>query len=609
MNAIRQLLALGHVAGATTSHERLPSLCLALALAAVFCPVVIILGLKNGAVENLRQALLRDPSNLELRPRSSMEVDASSLSRIRALRGVGFAVPKTRSLGLAAVQFQLGEKVAELDLVPTAAGDPVLERHGAVQPGPMQAVLTFVAARALGLDANGPARIVMSVGRYDADGRREEKTLPIEVVRVLPLAATTLRAAYVNLDLLEAVEQFRENLAVPWLQWPGGDSVAADPVFDGFVVWGEEVMAPALASRVAVASNFLEQRTIEQTDPDWELAALAARHGHVKLFYNRNDPQPNDGIQRVKALLAEGNAAGVLPWSNPRELTVVDSLNRRFPVLLHTALSEDSAGTSQGMAPLAMTLPASVVISPPTCIEVASRVGRLEFPMEISGRVGSPVNEGRNILHGPPWLTGVLRHLDFRTLQWEPEGKRFLLGRRSFSGLRLYARSIEDVRPLTETLRNEGIECDSAADRVERVLELERNLGSLFLIVCAFSLTGGGAALALSLYGTIERRRRDYGMLRTLGASKLLLGFLPMIEAVVLSGAGFIIAMGLFHACAALINRVLVPQAEEAGAFCQLPLHMQASVGAVILGLALLCSSVAALRVLSISPSDAIRHA
>jgi hypothetical protein len=98
-------------------------------------------------------------------------------------------------------------------------------------------------------------------------------------------------------------------------------------------------------------------------------------------------------------------------------------------------------------------------------------------------------------------------------------------------------------------------------------------------------------------------------MLRTLGASKLLLGFLPMLEAVVLSGAGFIIAMALFHACAALINRVLVPQTEEAGAFCQLSLQMQATVGAMILGLALLCSSVAAIRVLSISPSDAIRYA
>jgi putative ABC transport system permease protein len=609
MNAIRRLLALGHVAGATTTHERLPSLCLALALAAVFCPVVIILGLKNGAVENLRQALLRDPSNLELRPRSTVDVDASLLSRIRALRGVGFAVPKTRSLGLAEVQFQVGEKVAEIDLVPTAAGDPVLERHGAGQPGPMQAVLSFVAARALGLDGDGPATIVMSVGRYDADGRREEKTLPIEVVRVLPLAATTLRAAYVSLDLLEAVEQFRENLAVPWLQWSGGDSVAADPVFDGFVVWGEEVLAPALASRVAVASNFLEQRTIDQADPDRELAAFAARHGHVKLFYNPNNPQPIERVQRAKALLAEGNVAGVLPWSNPRELTVVDSLERRFPVVFHTSLSEDSAGIVQGMAPLAMTLPASAVMAPPTRIEVASRVGRLEFPMEVTGRAGLPANDGPNILHGTPWLTGVLRHLDFRTLQWEPEGKRFLLGRRNFSGLRLYARSLEDVRPLSEKLRNEGIECDSAADRVERVLELERNLGSLFLLVSAFSLTGGGAALALSLYGTIERRRRDYGMLRTLGASKLLLGFLPMVEAVVLSGAGFLIAMMLFHACATLINSVLVPQDEGAGPFCQLPLQMQATVGAVILGLALLCSSVAALRVLSISPSDAIRHA
>lgn len=608
MSALRQLFALGHVGGATTSHERLPSLCLALALAAVFCPVVIILGLKNGAVENLRQALLRDPSNLELRPQSPVEADASFLSRIRALKGVGFAVPKARSLGLAAVQFKLGEMSQDIDLVPTAAGDPVLERYGAVQPGRLQAVLTSNAASHLGVPGDGPATLDMIIGRNDADGRREVRTLQIEVVQVLPLAATTLRAAFVDLDLMAAVEQFRENVAVPWLKWPGGSSMAANPVFDGFVVCGEEALDPAVVSRVAVASNFLEQRSIDKTDPDRELAALAARHGRVTLFYNSSDPQPNDRIQRAKALLAE-DATGVLPWSNPRELTVVDSLSRRFPVLLCTSLNESPSSTSLGMIQLVMQSVAEIL--PPTHIEVASRVGTLEFPMEVTVAKDAvaPATDGLPVLRAAPWLTGVLRHLDSRTLQWDPEGKQFLLGRQNFSGLRLYAQTLEDVRPLTQALREQGIECDSAADRVERVLELERNLGSLFLVVCAFSLTGGGAALALSLYGTIERRRRDYGMLRTLGASKLLLGFLPMLEAVVLSGAGFIIAMALFHACAALINRVLVPQTEEAGAFCQLSLQMQATVGAMILGLALLCSSVAALRVLSISPSDAIRYA
>ena len=608
MNFIRQLLALGKVARATMIHETLPSFCLALALAAVFCPVVIILGLKHGAVENLRQSLLRDPANLELLPQSPVVMDASSLSRIRSLPGVRFAIPKTRSLGLAAVQFQHRGKLADIDLVPTASGDPVLGLYGISQPEPMQAVLTFTAARALGLEGDSPAKILMSVRRYDSDGRAEERTLPVEVARVLPLAATTLRAAYVRLELLEAVEQFRENLAVPWLEWPGGDSVVAEPVFDGFVTWGEETLSPTLESRVAVASNFLEQRKIDKSDPDRQLAELATAHGFVMLFYNGNNPQPLENVQRARTSLEEGKVTGVRPWSKPRELTIMDSRNRRFPVVLRTTMEEQSGDVPPGMELFTMPIPAMEDFSPPARIEVVSRVGRMNFPIGVAVDSGSFVENGQNIVYGDAMLTGMLRHLDFRSLQWEATGQRFLLGRRDFSGLRLYARSLEDVRPLVERMRRDGIECDSAVDRVERMLEFERNLTLLFLLVSSFSLAGGGAALALSLYGTIERRRRDYGMLRTLGASKPLLGFLPVIESAVLSMAGFGMALAFFHACAVVINRVFATQNEGLGAFCQLPLQMQATVGAVILGLALLCSIAAAFRVFSISPSEAIRH-
>jgi putative ABC transport system permease protein len=589
-------------------HEWLPSLCLALALASVFCPVVIILGLKQGVVENLRQSLLRDPANLELRPKSSLSVDEAFLVKTRDIPGVGFVIPKTRSLGLVAVQFRCGEKQADLDLVPTAAGDPVLGHYGVLPPEPLQAVLTYSAARALGLEMNEQAEIVMELRRYDSNGRLEQQVLPVGVTKVLPLSATTLRAAYVTLDLLAAVEQFRENLAVPWLKWSGGDSTAAEPVFDGFVVWGEKEFSPALESRMAVASHFLEQRRITRNDPDRQLARLAARHGFVTLYYNENDPYPVEMVYMAESLLA-GQALGVSPWSKPRKLTVLDSLDRQYEVMLCAHVMEGNERIEQSKEPFVLPSLSARNFAPPVRINVPSLVGKLEIPIQIGGPGESFEERGQNILHGSTRLTGVLRHLDFRSLQWDEAGERFLLGRRNFSGLRLYARSLEDVQPLVEALRRDGIECSSAADRVERVLKFESDLTLLFLLVSAFSLTGGGAALALSMYGNIERRRRDYGMLRTLGSPKLLLGFLPVIEATFLSLGGFGIALGVFHGSAVVINRVFAAHNEEAGGFCQLPLAMQGMVGLAIMSLTLLCSAVAAFRVFSISPSEAIRHA
>lgn len=55
-------------------HEWLLNLCMVLALAAVLTPLLLLLGLKNGVVETMRERLVQDPIYRELKPQETLNL-------------------------------------------------------------------------------------------------------------------------------------------------------------------------------------------------------------------------------------------------------------------------------------------------------------------------------------------------------------------------------------------------------------------------------------------------------------------------------------------------------------------------------------------------------
>ena len=604
MKTIRRLRSLFIISTATLRHEWLLSFCLVITLAAVLCPVVVILGLKHGTVENLRQGLLRDPANLEIRPRSSMQVDNTLLAAIRALRGAGFLIPKTLSLGSTAAQFEFSGRQVVADIVSTAPGDPVLETYHCRQPGETELVLTASAAKAL--VAGSGDEIVMFLSRVTADGRSEIVSMRMTVRDVLPIQADTRVAAYVQLPLLSAVEQYRDGLAVPWLKWSGPEFKRAEPVFDGFLLVSEKAIPVESISRVSVTTGFLRHRRVEPQEPDLELARAATGSGEALLFYNESEPQPETKIQKARDLV-DGGVVRLLPWSKPREIDAVDSNGTRVHYSLHSLmlsgpklpdivnekrpwiLVSNSPATSEGIT-----------------LRSKSPLGDIAFPCQMADMEGTPI---AGVAYAPPWLTGVLRHLDSRVVEWNDKEDSFLLGRKSFPSFRLYARDLLEVQPLAAALTTMGIDCSSNGDKVARVIKFDKDLSLLFWMVSTFSIAGGGAALALSLYGAIERRRRDYAMLRTLGLPRSWLILLPLLEGIVLTTLAFTMAIIVYHVNAAVINRLFANLEDGRPGFCFLPFELQALIFFCTVSLSIFGVLAAAIRLHTMVLSEAIRNA
>jgi putative ABC transport system permease protein len=125
----------------------------------VISPLLVLLGLKHGTIHTLRERLVEDPVFREIRPAQTREFKPEWFEDVSSWPGIGFLTPTILPLSsvLSVVRTDTGK--AELfDLIPTAAGDPLLLENGGSVPEDGEAVLTAEASRRLGVAAGEEIR-------------------------------------------------------------------------------------------------------------------------------------------------------------------------------------------------------------------------------------------------------------------------------------------------------------------------------------------------------------------------------------------------------------------------------------------------------------------
>lgn len=203
-------------------HEWRISLCLVFALAAVLAPLLVLFGLKSGIVTTMTERLKADPVNRELVLRGHYGLTPHWFAAMADDGEVGFVVPRTRQLSATlTLEAAEGQTVQDVDMVPTAAGDPLVPPGLPTPEGVGQILLSYtVAAR---LHAAAGTMLLGSAARRRA-GQAEAVRISLAVVGVLPESAFGRDAAFVPVDLLVAVEDYRDGRAVPELGVAAGET-------------------------------------------------------------------------------------------------------------------------------------------------------------------------------------------------------------------------------------------------------------------------------------------------------------------------------------------------------------------------------------------------
>ena len=235
-------------------HDRWVSLCILASLVAVIVPVLLLLGLRLGVVANLQQQLLTDPVNLELKIINNARLDRAWFEQVGRRADVAFVIPLTRSLNTqASVRLDAQRFIENMELLPTATGDPLLKQLPVPELG--QTVLSRLAADRLAAKVGDEISVRINRRR---DGLQENGKRSLVVSAILSPAVFPRAAMLVNLSFLESLEDFRDGYQSP--EW-GLDSGDLRPARQDYA--RARVYARSL-EQVAELARWLESKSLGQ---------------------------------------------------------------------------------------------------------------------------------------------------------------------------------------------------------------------------------------------------------------------------------------------------------------------------------------------------------
>lgn len=231
------------------------------------------------------------------------------------------------------------------------------------------------------------------------------------------------------------------------------------------------------------------------------------------------------------------------------------------------------------------------------------------LPMQVTGVASAAAFSRDGLFVSNDLLVAVEDFLDGRAVPavgWD--GSPLQDGPRQFSGFRLYARSIDDVAGLRQGLMDNGIDVRTRIADIELVRKLDRNLSIVFWIIAVIAAAGYGLSFGTSVWANVDRKRRDFSVLRLTGFRTQGIVWFPILQAILTGVLGWSVAAAVFFLVQAGLNALFIDNVGGGQAVCRiLPWHL-----GVALVLTLVAAAIAAAlggyRVAQLEPSLALRE-
>jgi putative ABC transport system permease protein len=200
--------------------------------------MMVLFGLKFGIVGAMMDQLIEDPGNREIRPVASGRFDRAWLGSVRDKPEVAFLVPRTRSIAatidLASAH---SSRIVPVELIASDHGDPLLAPDEPLPEGFSRVVLSRSSAEKLAVRPGNKLDGSL-VRRYR--GQQERVHLTLTVAAIAPERAFSRDGAFVSVQLLEALEDFRDGRAVPELDWSGAPA-DTERSYPGFRLYARSI--------------------------------------------------------------------------------------------------------------------------------------------------------------------------------------------------------------------------------------------------------------------------------------------------------------------------------------------------------------------------------
>jgi putative ABC transport system permease protein len=604
---------------ADVRHDWILSSCVVCALAAVFSPLLILYGLKHGYIEVMRNQLLNDPRNLELR---ALEVPKALkedwFTHMRTLPDVAFVLPST----LLAYSVNLkneasGEHgaVVPADVVSSGSGDPLLQLHRLAPPGDEECILTEKAA--LALNATEGEKVRLTVLRYG----NEEGTHAFTVRGVLASRSMAKSAVLVTVSTLNKITFFKYGLGVPEYGWAGG-TLEVTPTYSQVLIITPERLPTDIATRLQTKTGFSQRTPLEPADVLSEYAITVKGQPQAFRIESVGHPGGEENIARIKTEL-NGRAAVVVRTNPPISATLSGATGPAQVELVSISLDGDAkAMVADPLPQWALTAPGEngsgdawkhTAVSPsvmrqigpaPWKLKVATPQREVSFPIQVESSPNLPAE----MAWIPSRLGGIL-HAGRTAVGMTFDSRRntFVIQQDGYRSFRLFAHDLNGVERLSSVLAAQGIKVDSSMEQIGSLRDLDANMTVLVELVGAVTGAGAIGALLTSLLASIERKKREFGVLRLMGTARPHLILIPLAQAELIVGVAFGLAVFVLRIFAFASDRAFYGKLGPGETFCSIQGSQLAVAWVIAASMAALVALAASARLFSIEPADAIR--
>ena len=177
-----------------------------------------------------------------------------------------------------------------------------------------------------------------------------------------------------------------------------------------------------------------------------------------------------------------------------------------------------------------------------------------------------------------------------------------------YARARVYARNIDQVAPLEHWLNEQHIETSSRLADIDNVKAINHVLGLIFGVIAVAALIGCVASMVGAFLANIDRKRKSLAVLRLLGFKRRAVGGFVVLQALILSLAGYIGGLG-FYAVGSHLFDYLLGSSQATGTFvCHITVWHGVAALLLTFLVAALVAVIGALRAINIQPAESLRE-
>nr|VFK38910.1 MAG: FtsX-like permease family protein [Candidatus Kentron sp. SD]VFK43196.1 MAG: FtsX-like permease family protein [Candidatus Kentron sp. SD] len=603
----QDIRSISYLAFADLRFEWILSLCMMIALGAIFAPLFILQGLQSGIVGNMFETLKKDPDSRMVSPKFHVgaPLDESWLQELRQRSDVLITAPTAYLLLRAEGQ------EGRVNVLPTTADDPLLAEHGIrLQDGRAKLVLSKQAAARAKKAVDDNFELILARNT----GTEEQVPVSFRVAGILPETVADEAKIWLPSRYFEGIYDWRRGRAFPALGLRG-KGARLIPEYDGILTLSERAPSQReYLSMLARRFSFSRAPTVVEA-PGWQ----PAKDEQIRLWQPiGNTVQATDADEVRNRHLEMGYEVETLLFVDELPLRLEPDGPSLHVTILPEDLRPDGALSSGARIP-AWISPNS--IQAPTdegrAIEAdavfATGPNRTEIRLPLTLFRHSAVEPGFIALDAE--FAGRLNAARREQANYNPETGEFVPVRQGDHFFRAYVATIDDLEPLIEFIRQEGARIGNKALKeprsrlaeVRNIRRLANYMRDLYLLIVLVAAVAGLLAIFASVYAGVERKRRDLAYLQLMGMNPFTLYLFPYFKNLFLVAGGLLFTFTAYGFFSYFADLRFAGDIEDAS-LTYLSVGQITLLAGGILVFSSLASLAAAIRITNIDPGEYIRE-